>query len=104
MENLQEIIDARAKKRATEVVQRLVNAFGENHDLQSICSAIYVLIPSKDKDQKTNDLRSAFWSTGNTIPKLMIEQLTEIYIPEESKKFVEDVERIKDEMDDLMGK
>ena len=39
---------------------------------------------------------------NSLIPRMLIEQLTEMYIPEESKKFVEEVDRISDEMQDLL--
>ncbi len=104
MENLQEIINERAKTRATSVVRKLVDAFKSNHDLHELCADFYVIIPGEDPEknnEKRDDLRSAFWNTRSPLPRMMVEILTKKYIPEESEKFVEDVERLKSEIDDL---
>lgn len=102
MKDLQDIINERAKKRATDEVKGFIENLKKNDTLWRIVGKTRVVetAPLGNHDG-TAFLREAFWWTDRTLIKSFIKQLTEIYIPIETKKFVDDVERLKGEVQEL---
>lgn len=100
MKNLQEIINNKARKRAEDEVKVLLEAFrkGDLIDLLGAASGVKV-----DINGKITDLRDAFWGINDRIPKMLIEKLTEKFIPEESEAFVRRVEELESDVEHLLG-
>ena len=97
MKDLQEIINKKAKDRATGEVLKLINCLHDNKNLQELLREVYVKV-----GEETDDMRSAFWSVTSVIPNELINKLTEMYIPEESKKFVDKVEELSNTVNNLL--
>ena len=102
MEKLQKIIDERAKRRATDEIQAFIEKIKENTSILDLLGDEYIIIKDDPhNEEKRKDIRSAFWQIDKILPQRLIEKLTQIYIPIESKKFVDDVERLKGEVEEL---
>ena len=97
MKDLQDIINARAEKRAYDEVATFIKAFHLNN-IHRLLGEDMVIVGERE-----DDIRSVFFSITNDIPQRMISSLTEIYIPEESQKFIEEVERLRQTTDELFG-
>lgn len=96
MENLQELINKKARVRAKNDVQELIKNIKKNNSILSILDKIYLI----DEDKKKS-IRSAFWSPDNNLPRYIIDELTKVYIPEESKAFLKKVDQLSEEINDL---
>ena len=103
MKDLQEIINKKAEKRATSAVKMIIDAFNEDnaHGAVRDKEFAYVVTKNEKGEDVKESIRSAFWSISSKVPKYMIKELTKRYIPEESKRFVEEVKMLQMELDEL---
>lgn len=95
--DIQIIINNKAKERAKEEVTKLITAIKQNSSLHNMLDHVYI----KVEENKNDSIRTAFWSITNPIPAKLVEKLTEIYIPEESKAFIEKVDKLSEEIEEL---
>lgn len=102
LNEIQKIIDAKAKARATKDIEVLIKAakIFRSGALQTIAIDTRVIVQIGEEKEVTS-LRELFWSIGSRVPEYLIEELTKLYIPEESREFVKEVERLKEQVDDL---
>ncbi len=101
MKDLQEIINAKAKARAKKQIMEFIQQIHNQPNLLRVLNDFKATIELDKKIIKNDDLRSIFWSLDNSFGKLLVEKLTEIYIPEESKNFVNKVNKMSKEFDEL---
>jgi len=99
LETLQELINEKAKKRAIEEVKILCEDFRKNDRIFEYFDG--VLVHKNGEDSKTDDLRNALWNNSAWLSQRLVEHLTEEYIPIESENFIENVNRLQDEVNEL---
>ncbi len=102
MKDLQKIINERAERLATDKVSEFIELFSSFD--RSVLNKINITVEIPGQEEKKQTLISLFWTITKPLPKYLIEELTKIYIPIESKKFVEDIERLKNEVDELFDR
>lgn len=96
LKTIQDIVNAKAKKRAEEEVNKIIKAIYNNNDIHNMLDNYYIKV-----GDKTESIRSAFWSKDSSIAKELIEKLTIIYIPIESENFINKVNQLSSELEDL---
>ena len=95
LKTIQEAIEAKARKRAEDDISSVLLGFRLISESQAL-KHIHLQV-----DGQSKSLREAFWWKDRTLPKAVIDELTEKYLSEEVDKFVNDVERIKADIDNL---
>lgn len=105
MKDLQDIINERARARAEKEVKEFIDNLKKNNTVWKIVgkTRVFEKEPLEDDKGTTASLREAFWWTDRTLVRKWIEELTAIYVPIETKKFVDDVENLKQTTDELFG-
>lgn len=104
MKNLQEIINKRAEDRAKADFEKIAYQIrNAPYQLRDLFNTIEIVVAEKEdgipiKRGLTSVLSN---STNSNIIVNLIEKLTERYIPEESKIFVRQVDRLTEEIEDL---
>ena len=102
MNNLQDIVNKKAKDRAENEVRKFIEKFRENSNILVVLDKLYINENQKsNEDDEIDTLRSCFWNTDNVLPKYIIEELIKQYIPEESRKFIDKVEELSNEIEEL---
>lgn len=94
--NLQELINQRAYERAKDDVNKWCQKFREDNDFDNILSDIKITY-----EGNTDNLRSIFWNSKSLIPSIILERLKEIYIKGDTKEFVDKVENLSKQVEDL---
>jgi hypothetical protein len=97
IQSVQELINKKARKRAGEEMQVLIKTIHSNSTLQQLLDKVYINL----SESKQDSMRSAFWSIESSIPKRLIDELTKIYIPQESKLFVDRIDKLSNELEQL---
>jgi hypothetical protein len=105
MKDLQEIINKKAEKRATNEIAKLCQAFHNNTDLLNILNEYnltFNLKNTKGENTLINDnFRTLFFNTSQKLPRQLIKDLTKVYIPIESKNFIDKVATLSEEIEEL---
>lgn len=103
MKDLQEIINKKAEERAREEVRKIVNAINNNSRIKDYLGKIYTIVQEKKENvqEKRESIRDAFWSVDSSLSKQIVDYLKEIYIPEESKNFIDKVNSLSEQIDEL---
>lgn len=101
MEDLQKIINKRAKKRLDDDIKEFKSYVRNSRCFQSISNAA-ITIPRKDKSPIATALGDLFSGFGPSVLLTRIEEkLLPKYIEEESKAFIDKIESIQSEIDEL---
>ena len=95
LKTIQEVIEEKARKRAVDEVTTALREFRVLVETD-VFRKTYIKL-----GEEAVSLYNAFWWKDQKLPKAVIAELTEKYIPEEVDKFVKDVERIKADVDNL---
>lgn len=92
---IQKIINQKAEKRAKKEVQALISFIRSNQNLRELLSY------KVEWNNKTTNMKNALRDIDYDIPKDLVKKLTEKYIPEETKIFVNKIEEFERQLDEL---
>lgn len=95
LKNIQEIIDKKAKDRLQKDINTLYAYIDGNRLIKDV-------IVTNEIGKKDTLIRHLSWDSDNRIKKQIKEKWLPIYIAEESATFIEKVEGIQGQINDLM--
>lgn len=105
VKNLQSLIDAKAEKRLNEELSKIDAFVKGNRLLQKTDSSLpFLVIQGSDGKVSESKGRAPYWffQSGSEYMNLIKEHFLPIFIQEETKIFMDNVERIRDDVDALL--
>jgi hypothetical protein len=101
MKDLQAIINKRAEDRAKNEIKQFIEFLHKNNNIRELLDEIKVVVNVKDDKIITKSLKYVTDDMNDFIPNFLLPKLIELYTPEESEKFVKQVDRLTEEIEDL---
>lgn len=101
MDSLQKLINKKAKNRAEAEVSTFLDSMKKNRNLLAAFKDVKIITKKEGTLVTSTSMAVAFNSIYTATCNMLIDKLTEKYIDEESKTFIDNVERLSKEIEDL---
>lgn len=102
MKDIHKLIEEKAKAKLKTEIGKFISSIRENKLFSSV-EGLKIILDTGESEEKEEreSLRSFFWDTEHNAAKIIMKKLLPLYIELESKNFMEKVEQLSVDVEDL---